>query len=85
MDSGRRAKNFTNEEIREGIAFAHERGVKVYITANIFAHNDIFGSGGIFKELGEIGGRSDHSGFRRVYDCKADPAGDGDPYQYPGQ
>ena len=35
-----KAKNFTNEEIREGIAFAHERGVKVYITANIFAHND---------------------------------------------
>ena len=35
-----KAKNFTNEEIKEGIAFAHERGVKVYITANIFAHND---------------------------------------------
>ena len=30
-----KAKNFTNEEIKEGIAFAHERGVKVYITANI--------------------------------------------------
>ena len=29
-----KAKNFTNEEIKEGIAFAHERGVKVYITAN---------------------------------------------------
>ena len=28
-----KAKNFTNEEIKEGIAFAHERGVKVYITA----------------------------------------------------
>ena len=37
-----KAKNFTNEEIKEGIAFAHERGVKVYITANIFAHNDEF-------------------------------------------
>ena len=35
-----KAKNFTNEEIKEGIAFAHERGVKVYITANILAHND---------------------------------------------
>ena len=34
-----KAKNFTNEEIKEGIAFAHEHGVKVYITANILAHN----------------------------------------------
>ena len=34
-----KAKNFTNDEIREGISFAHNRGVKVYITANIFAHN----------------------------------------------
>ena len=51
-----KAKNFTNEEIREGIAFAHERGVKVYITANIFAHNnDLPGVEEYFKELGEIG------------------------------
>ena len=35
-----KARNFTNEEIREGIAFAHEHGVKVYITANILAHNE---------------------------------------------
>lgn len=34
------AKNFTNQELREGIEYAHERDVKVYITANIFAHND---------------------------------------------
>ena len=26
------ADNFTNDEIREGIAFAHERGKKVYVT-----------------------------------------------------
>ena len=51
-----KAKNFTNEEIREGIAFAHERGVKVYITDNIFAHNDdLPGVEEYFKELGEIG------------------------------
>ena len=36
-----KARNFTNEEIREGIAFAHEHGVKVYITANILAHNEV--------------------------------------------
>jgi len=35
-----KAKNFSKEEMREGIAFAHERGVKVYATVNILAHND---------------------------------------------
>lgn len=33
------ADNFTIEEIREGVAFAHERGGKVYLTANIIPHN----------------------------------------------
>ena len=51
-----KAKNFTNEEIREGIAFAHEHGVKVYITANILAHNDdLEGVRKYFEELREIG------------------------------
>ena len=50
-----KAKNFTNEEIKEGIAFAHERGVKVYITANILAHNgDLDGVREYFAELREI-------------------------------
>lgn len=34
------AQNFSIPEIREGVSFAHERGAKVYIAANIFAHND---------------------------------------------
>ena len=34
-----KAKNFTKEEMAEGITFAHEHGVKVYVTANILAHN----------------------------------------------
>ncbi|MCR5410946.1 MAG: U32 family peptidase, partial [Lachnospiraceae bacterium] len=34
------ARNFTDNEIAEGIAFAHERGSKVYVTANILAHDD---------------------------------------------
>ena len=51
-----KAKNFTNEEIKEGIAFAHERGAKVYITANILAHNaDLPGVEKYFEELREIG------------------------------
>lgn len=50
-----KAKNFTNEDIKEGIAFAHERGVKVYITANILAHNDdLPGVEQYFEELKEI-------------------------------
>lgn len=34
------AKNFTQDEIKEGIEFAHKYGKKVYITANIIPHND---------------------------------------------
>ncbi|MDG4475688.1 U32 family peptidase [Thiovibrio frasassiensis] len=34
------ATNFSEEEIRQGVAYAHERGVQVYTTLNIFAHND---------------------------------------------
>ena len=34
------AKNFTADEIKEGIDFAHNLGKKVYITANIIPHND---------------------------------------------
>ena len=51
-----KAKNFTQEEIREAIAFAHARGVKVYITANILAHNeDLAGVEAYFEELKELG------------------------------
>lgn len=35
-----RSQNFTEEELAEGLAFAHERGKKVYFTLNIFAHNE---------------------------------------------
>lgn len=33
------AGNFTREEMREGIEYAHAKGVKCYLTINIFAHN----------------------------------------------
>lgn len=50
-----KAKNFSMEEIKEGIAFAHAHEVKVYITANILAHNnDLEGVRAYFKELREI-------------------------------
>ena len=51
-----KAKNFSMEEMAEGIRFAHEHQVKVYVTANILAHNyDLEGARAYFKELKEIG------------------------------
>lgn len=50
-----KAKNFSLEEMGEGIAFAHERGARVYVTANILAHNDdLAGVRTYFEELKEI-------------------------------
>ncbi len=47
-----KAKNFTKEEMAEGIAFAHEHGVRVHVTANILAHNhDMEGAADYFREL----------------------------------
>ena len=34
------AKNFTFEEIEEGVKYAHERGKRVFVTLNIVLHND---------------------------------------------
>lgn len=50
-----KAKNFSLEEMKEGIRFAHVHDVKVYVTANILAHNDdLPGVREYFKELKEI-------------------------------
>lgn len=50
-----KAKNFSMEDMKEGIAFAHARGVKVYVTANILAHNDdLDGVREYFYELKKI-------------------------------
>ena len=51
-----KAKNFSNEEMAEGVEFAHKRGVKVYVTANILAHNkDLPLAYEYFEELKKIG------------------------------
>ncbi|SNR85150.1 putative protease [Anaerovirgula multivorans] len=34
------AKNFSLEDLKEGIDFAHKHGVKIFVTANIIPHND---------------------------------------------
>ena len=51
-----KAKNFSKEDMAEGIAFAHAHDVKVYVTANILAHNDdLDGVRAYFRELKTIG------------------------------
>lgn len=50
-----KAKNFSKEDMAEGIRFAHEHGKKVYVTANITAHDrDLEGVQKYFEELKEI-------------------------------
>lgn len=51
-----KAKNFSMEELKEGIAFAHAHNVKVYVTANILAHNqDLEEAAAYFTQLREVG------------------------------
>lgn len=50
------ADNFSNEELAEGIKYAHERGKKVHVTLNVFPHNDdLDGLEDYLKELYELG------------------------------
>ncbi len=50
------SKNFTIEQIKEGIEFAHARGKRVYVTLNIIPHNeDLDGLPEYVKLLDEIG------------------------------
>lgn len=51
-----KARNFSREDMEEGIGFAHKHGVKVYVTANIVAHNaDLDGIRDYFAELSAMG------------------------------
>lgn len=50
-----KAKNFSLEEMKEGIEFAHAHDVKVYVTANILAHNnDLPQVREYFRELKDV-------------------------------
>jgi putative protease len=50
-----KAKNFSSEEMAEGIAFAHAHGVRVHVTVNILAHNyDLDGAREYLHELKEL-------------------------------
>ncbi|MDO4621947.1 MAG: U32 family peptidase [Eubacteriales bacterium] len=51
-----KAKNFSKEDMAEGIRYAHEHGVKVHVTVNILAHNaDLEGVREYLRELKELG------------------------------
>ena len=50
------AGNFTIEEIKEGIEFAHKHRAKVFVTVNIFAHNrDLDNLPGYLRKLERVG------------------------------
>lgn len=50
------SKNFTDEQMKEGIEFAHSRNKKVYVTCNIIPHNmDFNGVEEYFKSLEDLG------------------------------
>ncbi|MDD6733963.1 MAG: U32 family peptidase [Lachnospiraceae bacterium] len=50
-----KAKNFSKEDMKAGIRFAHEHNRKVYVTANILAHNqDLEDAGAYFREMREL-------------------------------
>ncbi len=50
-----KAKNFSYEDMAQAIKYAHDRNVKVHVTANIFAHNkDIDEAENYFKTLKEL-------------------------------
>ncbi len=50
------AKNFSRDDLARGIEFAHSRGKKMYITANIIPHNkDIDAFPKFLEEMNELG------------------------------
>ena len=82
-----KAKNFSKEDMCEGIAFAHSHGVKVYVTVNILAHNrDLEGCKGISSGTeGNRTGRTDHRRSGNLYVCKGNLPGDRASHQYTGK
>ena len=51
-----KARNFSRNDMAEGIRYAHAHGVKVFVTANILAHNsDLAGAEQYFGQLAELG------------------------------
>ncbi len=59
------ADNFTDEELKEGLKYAHERGKKVFVTINVFPHNE------------DLIGLEEY--LRKLYDLKVDAVLVSDP------
>ena len=76
-----KAKNFSMDDMKKGIAFAHEYGVKVYVTANILAHNDDLEGVRTYFQAG----CSDHCRSRGVRDRKRGVPGDRASHQHAGE
>ena len=81
------AKNFSLEKMKEAVDYAHERGVKVYVTANILAHNaDLLPMREYFSELKEVGdGCGIDCGSGSLPFGEGNDAGSGDSYFHSGQ
>jgi len=62
------SKNFTLDQIKEGVEFAHNRGKKIYVTMNIVPHDD------------DLKGLEDY--VRNLYDIKVDGVIVSDPGIY---
>ena len=73
-----KAKNFSMEDMKEGVEFAHEHGVKVYVTANILAHNqDLEGVRGLLCRIErDRAGCTHYFGSGSVSDCDGSVPGD---------
>lgn len=85
-----KAKNFSMEEMAEGVAFAHAHGVRVYVTANILAHNyDLDGVREYFTELHNMKPDrprcTDYCRSGSFHDCKGGLPGDRKTCQHTGQ
>ncbi|HCS03788.1 U32 family peptidase [Clostridium sp. AF17-2] len=51
-----KADNFSIEEMKKAVKYAHAKNAKVYVTANIFAHNyDVEGMKAYFEQLKDTG------------------------------
>ncbi|MET3288911.1 UNVERIFIED_CONTAM: putative protease [Brevibacillus sp. OAP136] len=51
-----KAGNFSYDDMKEGVAFAHQHGAKVFVAANIIAHNEDFdGMAEYFQTLYQLG------------------------------
>ncbi|MCL2235262.1 MAG: U32 family peptidase [Defluviitaleaceae bacterium] len=51
-----KAKNFNDEQLEEAVKHAHAHGVKIFVTANVFAHNEDYeGMEEYFQKLYAIG------------------------------